>query len=282
MRRILHPAGYSLQRTRTWCPTGTAQRVRKAGVVTVCDAHTAEKIPWIEQAYQIGEAAGLAVCCADEAGPYQAIPQPGAGWRPREQPARQPHEYGRGGTAQLRSLLRPASGEYRALGVRQTTNTVLPPWLKQELTAVLAALPPAATVAPERQWACWLGHKPQTALPPLRLILIWDNWAGHYTPERVVGLFAHGILPLYTPLSGSWLNRAAAGQRIIVRRARTGEHPHTTEDRIAWLEATVVGWNKHPTPFIGKGKRYERRQRARLRRLGGSGAATAISQPIAA
>ena len=34
---VLHEAGYSYQRTRTWCPTGTAQRKRKAGVATVTD-----------------------------------------------------------------------------------------------------------------------------------------------------------------------------------------------------------------------------------------------------
>jgi transposase len=37
IRRVLHEAGYSFQRTRTWCPTGTAQRKRKEGVVTVID-----------------------------------------------------------------------------------------------------------------------------------------------------------------------------------------------------------------------------------------------------
>ena len=37
IRRVLHEAGYSYQRTRTWCPTGTAQRKRKDGVVTVTD-----------------------------------------------------------------------------------------------------------------------------------------------------------------------------------------------------------------------------------------------------
>lgn len=37
IRRVLQEAGYSYQRTRTWCPTGTAQRQRKAGVVTVVD-----------------------------------------------------------------------------------------------------------------------------------------------------------------------------------------------------------------------------------------------------
>jgi transposase len=41
--QVLHEAGYTYQRSRTWCPTGTALRVRKAGVVTVHDPHTEEK-----------------------------------------------------------------------------------------------------------------------------------------------------------------------------------------------------------------------------------------------
>ena len=43
IRRVLHAAGSSYQRTRTWCPTGTAQRKRKAGVVQVVDPQTEEK-----------------------------------------------------------------------------------------------------------------------------------------------------------------------------------------------------------------------------------------------
>jgi transposase len=43
IRRVLHDAGSSYQRTRTWCPTGTAQRKRKAGVVRVVDPKTEEK-----------------------------------------------------------------------------------------------------------------------------------------------------------------------------------------------------------------------------------------------
>ncbi len=35
--RILHEEGYSLQRDRTWCDTGTAYRVRKDGVYRVRD-----------------------------------------------------------------------------------------------------------------------------------------------------------------------------------------------------------------------------------------------------
>jgi len=43
IRRVLHDAGSSYQRSRTWCPTGTAQRMRKRGVVTVVDPRTEEK-----------------------------------------------------------------------------------------------------------------------------------------------------------------------------------------------------------------------------------------------
>lgn len=43
IRRVLADAGSTYQRTRTWCPTGTAQRKRKAGVVTVVDPQTEEK-----------------------------------------------------------------------------------------------------------------------------------------------------------------------------------------------------------------------------------------------
>ena len=43
IRRVLQDAGSSYQRTRTWCPTGTAQRKRKSGVVTVVDPNTEQK-----------------------------------------------------------------------------------------------------------------------------------------------------------------------------------------------------------------------------------------------
>jgi transposase len=43
IREVLHEAGYSYQRTRTWCRTGYALRVRKSGTVTVYDLETPEK-----------------------------------------------------------------------------------------------------------------------------------------------------------------------------------------------------------------------------------------------
>ena len=35
--QALHEAGHTYQRTRTWCPTGTALRKRKAGPALVTD-----------------------------------------------------------------------------------------------------------------------------------------------------------------------------------------------------------------------------------------------------
>ena len=40
IKRVLEDAGSSYQKTRSWCPTGTAQRVRKSGGVTVIDPDT--------------------------------------------------------------------------------------------------------------------------------------------------------------------------------------------------------------------------------------------------
>jgi transposase len=41
--QVLHEAGYSFQRTRSWCPTGQALRKRKAGVAAVTDPDAAPK-----------------------------------------------------------------------------------------------------------------------------------------------------------------------------------------------------------------------------------------------
>jgi hypothetical protein len=223
------------------------------------------------------EAAGVALWCEEEAGPYQTVPYPGESWEPEGHPARQPHEYERNGTAKRLTLFRPATGVVRAKGVTQAPNAVRHPWLKTEREHVLDTLPavtiPEAERPPLARWETWLGGYSYGPRPPLRLILVWDNLAGHLTPELVRWRFARGVLQLYTPLSGSWLNMAESVQRILVRRALAGQHPQTPTQIMAWLEETVDGWNQHPTPFVWGGKRQARRQRARLRRLGGSGAA---------
>ena len=234
----------------------------------------------------MAEQAGIPVWCEDEAGPYQAIPQPGESWQQEGEPACQPHEYIRGGTAKLLTLFRPATGQVRALPVGQSTNAVLHPWLKDELTQILAKLPalePEANDAWGRHFRDWkdvgeapcvpdVGEAPsETAQPLVRLIVILDNLVGHYTPSLVIWCLLHGIVLLYTPLGGSWLNLAESIQRILVRRALSGQHPESADEIKDWLSATVRGWNADPTPFHWGGKRWERRERFRARhRLGGS------------
>jgi hypothetical protein len=107
------------------------------------------------------------------------------------------------------------------------------------------------------------------------MVLIWDNLIGHYTPEVVTWCHHQGIAWLYTPLGGSWLNMAESVQRILVRRALSGQHPESAQQIMEWLAATVRGWNADPTSFEWGGKRWERRRRMRERhRLGGSQAFT--------
>jgi hypothetical protein len=243
----------------------------------------------IEDAYRLGEAMGLSVWCTDQAGPFQTIPQPGTSWQPEGHPARQPHESFRNGTAKVMTLFHPADGEVRVKGVTACPNAVLHGWLKEELAAVLAGLP-APPILPDAEvsmrsirerWQADLTIKAtlSAGLPPLRMLLVLDNLAGHKTPEFVLWLFSMGIMPRYTPLGGSWLNLVESLQRILKRRALDGQHPGTPQEIMGWFEAVAGHWNRSPTPFEWGGKRASRRERQReRRRLGGSGAC--ISDPL--
>jgi hypothetical protein len=181
------------------------------------------------------------------------------------------------------TLFHPATGQVRVKGGTHSPNTVLHPWFEQELTTIIAVLPPlnpvSDPVAHRAAWTRWqaalsIRFTLLETLPPLRLLLILDHLAGHKSAAFVCWLMTNGIMPLYTPLSGSWLNRAESIQRILVDRALAGQHPENPAPLIEWLEAVARGGNAHPTPFIWGGKRALRRQRARERRyiLSGSGA----------
>ena len=237
----------------------------------------------IEDAYTLGQSLGLDVWCEDEAGPFQAIPQPGASWQPECSPAKQPHEYIRNGTAKVLTLFHPADGRVRIKGTTTCPNTVLHPWLEQELAdivATLADLPPTADQS-RAAWERWQqGLKDRITLPaelpPLRVLLVLDNLAGHKSVALVMWLFAHGIMPLYTPVSGSWLNMAESIQRILKGRALSGEEPTSPAQIMEWFVAVAEHWNANSTPFVWGGKRAARRkrQRDRAHSLGGSGATT--------
>jgi hypothetical protein len=214
------------------------------------------------------------------------VPDPGESWQPVGDQARQAHADVRNGTAKLLPRLRPCTGEVRATGVRTAPNVVVPPWLRDQLSRILATLPAVSLPEAERpvmaRWETWLGHVPREPRPPLRLILVGDNLAGHRSYASVRWLLQQGVMPLNTPLAGSWRTMAESLQRIIVRRAVAGQHPQTPAESITWLEETVDAWNAAPTPFVGDGKRRARRLRARARRLGGSAATVAYRQLNAA
>ena len=118
-------------------------------------------------------------------------------------------------------------------------------------------------------------------LPPLRMLLVWDNLAGHKTPEMVLWLCRNGIMPLYTPLGGSWLNMAESIQRLLKRRALDGQQPRSPAEIGVWFERTARSWNRQPTPFVWHGKRRRRRRRhtGDGHPIGGSAAVTHQSLP---
>ena len=235
----------------------------------------------IERAYTLGAQAGLSVWCEDEAGPFQAIPHPGACWQPQGQPATQPHEYVRGGTTKILTLFHPATGQVRVQPAANGTNVVLHGWLKAALAEIVAALPAAAepvdAAATRAAWQAWqegltVRFTLPEPLPPLRMLLVWDNLAGHKTPAMVLWLCRHGIMPLYTPLGGSWLNMAEAIQRLLKRRSFV--QSMLNDELGAWFEQTAWHWNRQPTPFVWSGKRRRRRAGEGRHRLGGTAAHT--------
>jgi transposase len=196
------------------------------------------------------------------------VPNPGSSWQRQGRPTTQPHEYIRGGTCKVLTLFQPKTGQVHVQPISSCTNLVLHGWLKERLSAIVAALPvhvaPIAAAAKRAAWESWQEGLTERfilpdELPPLRLLLVWDNLAGH--AEMVLWLCRHGIMPLYTPLAGSWLNMAESIQRILKRRALDGQYPHSAAEIGDWFEQTAQAWNQHPTPFLWNGKRQQRRRK---------------------
>jgi hypothetical protein len=128
-------------------------------------------------------------------------------WKWKLRPVRQAHQYIRGIPARLLTLFRPATGELRAEPVEHTTNAVLHPWLKEHLLTIMEQCPPAPEVVPEgRRWQDWDIYSAASQLdrffPPVRMLLIWDNLAGHKSPSLTKWCAEHGILLLSTPNGG--------------------------------------------------------------------------------
>ena len=110
----------------------------------------------IERAYRLGETLGVTVWTQDEAGPYRTQPYAGQSWQPQGEPSKHAHEYFPNGTAKIMTLFHPSDGNVRVQGVEATPNRVLHPWLKENLSEIVAALPPTVTTkVDERNRAIW-------------------------------------------------------------------------------------------------------------------------------
>jgi hypothetical protein len=186
--------------------------------------------------YPTTEAAGIVLCNQDEAGPYQTVPYSGECWEPEGEPARQPHEYVRHGTAKLSTLFRPATGEVRAKGVGCAPNTVRHPWVQDELTAILATLPEVTIpeeVRPEAaQWKTWLRRAP--CVPPAAAVdpdLGQRRWASELGDGGLV-IPAGGDAPLYAAVGvvaesggGTPANHRAASTCRSTSSDTRGDYP---------------------------------------------------------
>jgi len=60
-------------------------------------------------------------------------------------------------------------------------------------------------------------------------------------------MFEHGIMPLYTPVGGSWLNMAENIQRVLESAGRwTGSNPSHIGQIIGWFEAVGRALERGP------------------------------------
>ena len=122
------------------------------------------------------------------------------------------------------TLFHPTSGKVRVKGVLHSTNAILHPWIKEQVTEILAGLPVPSEAEAEAEaeadyrmdWECWqesltVKFTLLDNLPSLRLLLIWDNLTGHWNAELLVWLMQQGVMVLFTPLSGSSRRRERAG-----------------------------------------------------------------------
>jgi len=98
------------------------------------------------------------------------------------------------------------------------------------------------------------------------MLLVLDNITGHTTPAFVCWLMDHGVMPLYTPLGGSWLNMTESVPRILIRRGLADPPPENVGAIITALEATAAGLGRPPRGLAPARSRAPAPPR-RLRRL---------------
>ena len=136
------------------------------------------------------------------------------------------------------------------------------PGAYEQLSAMLAELEkqqPVESLPPEQerpraaQWKTWLWpHESAEGLPPLRIILVLDNLAGHLSPDLLGWFFHHGVMPLYTPVGGrlSEHGRVGAAHHRAPGAFRPASHTCEAESSTGWSKPWPAGTTS-PRPLCG-------------------------------
>jgi transposase len=166
-------------------------------------------------------AAGLSL---DEKTQIQALSrtQPLLPWRPGLS-ARQTHDYRRHGLTSLYAALEVQSG--RVIG----------------------------ECAPRHTGADFLRFLKRVArrYRGRELHVVLDNSSTHSTPAVQTWLTAHPEVQFhFTPKGASWLNMVEAWFGILTRKSVRRGSFDTVRALIRHIEAYIVEWNSHPTPFV--------------------------------
>jgi hypothetical protein len=118
----------------------------------------------------------------------------------------------------------------------------------------MAAPPPSQIRRGTSNWQ--QGLQVHITLPPVlsapRLLLVWHRPQGNWTPELIGEVSLHDFMPLDTPLCGSWLNMAKSMQRIMVRRALTGQYPQTPEKSLRYWKRPSMHRTNSPRSYVGR------------------------------
>lgn len=106
------------------------------------------------------------------------------------------------------SLFHPATGRLHVKGVMQSTNAILHPWIKEQVARILSTLPDPVALPEDQNRANWERWQEgltvkfsllSSGLPPLRMLLIWDNLVGHHNADLLIWLMEQGVMVLFTP-----------------------------------------------------------------------------------
>jgi hypothetical protein len=108
-------------------------------------------------------------------------------------------------------------------------------------------------IAARRTTATWLQFldRLEDFIPAGEVYLIVDALPLHWTLETMLWNWGHPrfhLVPL--PRKAAWLNMIEGFWKILTDRALHGRTCRTTIAVAAALQAGVVDWNEHPTPFL--------------------------------